>query len=118
VTYTAEGQSRPAIDAAVERLGIVELVRAKTALRGPGEAPGAVARGESEVVITLVSEMVGVPGLKVLGPLPPALQRYVAFSAARRAASKDAAASRVLQALAGVDGALLTKHGLEPAPGR
>jgi molybdate transport system substrate-binding protein len=119
VTFTAEGQSRPAIDNAFDQLGIVDAMRKTSVLRGPGEAPGAVARGESEVVVTLVSEMVGVDGLKVLGPLPPAFQRYVTFAAARRAATEAAAAAdRVLQALAAVDGSLLTKHGLEPPPVR
>jgi molybdate transport system substrate-binding protein len=119
VTYTAEGQSRAAIDAAFERFGIVDAMAAKTALRGPGEPPGAVAKGESDVVITLVSEMVEVPGLKVLGPLPPELQRYVSFAAARRASTGNAAAAdRLLQVLASVDAARLAKHGLEPAPAR
>jgi molybdate transport system substrate-binding protein len=117
VTFTAEGQSRPAIDAAFERLGIVDAMRKTTVLRGPGEAPGAVARGESDVVITLVSEMVGVPGLKVLGPLPPDLQRHVTFAAARSTSASDvAAADRVLEALSGADvTARLARHGLEPA---
>lgn len=120
VTFTAEGQSRPTIDAAFERLGIVEAMRKTSVLRGPGEAPGAVARGESDVVITLVSEMVGVPGLKVLGPLPPELQRYVTFAVARGASSAAApAADRVLEFLSGRDGAArLARHGLEPMPER
>lgn len=120
VTFTAEGQSRPAIDAAFERLGIVDAMRKTSVLRGPGEAPGAVARGESDVVITLVSEMVGVPGLKVLGPLPPDLQRYVTFAAARSAsAPHTAAADRVLQRLAGADvTARLARYGLEMVSAR
>lgn len=117
VTFTAEGQSRPAIDAAFAQLGIVEAMRKTTLLGGPGEAPGAVVKGEADVVLTLVSEMVGVPGLKVLGPLPSPLQRYVVFAAARRATTDDAAAAeRMLQALAGPDvTARLARHGLEPA---
>ena len=117
VTFTAEGQSRAAIDNAFEQLGIVEAMRAKTLLKGPGEAPGVVARGEAEVVLTLVSEMVEVPGLKVLGPLPPELQRMVTFTAARGTGTGDAGtADRLLQALAGpAVAARLAKHGLEPA---
>ena len=117
VTFTAEGQSRAAIDNAFERLDIVEPMRAKTILKGPGEAPGVVARGEAEVVLTLVSEMVGVPGLKVLGPFPPELQQQVAFAAARGAGTADpAAADRFLQALAGPEvTARLGQHGLQSA---
>lgn len=117
VTFTADGQSRPTIDRAFDRLGIVQEMRAKTILKGPGEAPAAVARGEAAVVLTLVSEIVEVPGLKLLGPLPPELQSQVTFTAARGAATKDpAAADLLLRALSGpAVAARLTRHGLEPA---
>lgn len=117
VVFTAEGQSRATIDAAFERLGIVEDMRARTVLKGPGEAPGAVARGQADVVLTLVSEMIGVTGLKLLGPFPPALQNYVTFTAARGGAAADAeSADRLLQALGGTDvAAQLSRFGLEPA---
>jgi molybdate transport system substrate-binding protein len=116
VAFTAEGQSRATIDAAFERLGIVEEMRARTLLKGPGEAPGMVASGEADLVLTLVSEMIGVPGLKLLGPLPPALQHYVTFTAARGAAATDPGpADRLLQALGRADvAAHLPRFGLEP----
>ena len=115
VTFTAEGQSRAAIDAAFERLGIVDAMRGKTLLKGPGEAPGLVARGEAEVVLTLVSEMMDVPGLSLLGPFPPALQSYVTFTAARSATATDPGADRLVAALAGAEvAATLSRHGLEP----
>jgi molybdate transport system substrate-binding protein len=118
VAFTAEGQSRTAIDAAFERLGIVDAMRGKTLLKGPGEAPGLVARGEADVVLTLVSEMMDVPGLSLLGPFPADLQTYVTFTAARGVAA-DAGADRLLDALAGADvTAALARHGLEPAIGR
>ena len=117
VTFTADGQSRTAIDRAFERLGIVAEMRAKTILRGPGEAPAAVARGEAAVVLTLVSEIVEVPELKLIGPLPPELQSQVTFTAARGVTTKDpAAADRLVQALSGAAViARLTRHGLGPA---
>ncbi len=117
VAFTAEGQSRAAIDNAFDRLGIVEAMRAKTILKGPGEAPATVARGEAEIVLTLVSEMVDVPGLTLLGPFPPELQRHVTFTAARGTNSKHPGPSdQLIQALAGLDvAARLARHGLEPA---
>lgn len=117
VTFTAEGQSRATIDQAFDRLGIVPEMRAKTILKGPGEAPATVARGEAEVVLTLVSEIVEVPGLTLLGPLPAELQTHVTFTAARSANTRDSeAADRLLQALAGAGvAARLARHGLVPA---
>jgi molybdate transport system substrate-binding protein len=120
ITFTAEGQSRAAIDRAFDRLGITDQVKAKTILKGPGEAPGVVAKGEAEVVLTLVSEMVAVPGLKVLGPFPAELQQHVTFTAAPSATAPDPdAAGRVVQALTGPAAASkLAGHGLEAAPPR
>jgi molybdate transport system substrate-binding protein len=117
VTFTAEGQSRAAIDAAFERLGIVQDMRDKTILKGPGEAPTVVVRGEADVVLTLVSEMVEVSGLKVLGPFPSELQRPVTFTAARGASTTNrTAADAFLLALAGADiTARLSRHGLDLA---
>ena len=117
VTFTAEGQSRAAIDRAFERLGLVEAMRAKTILKGPGEAPGFVASGGAEVVLTLVSEMVEVPGLKVLGPFPAGLQQEVTFTAARGHDSRDvAAADWLVEAMSGPAAARrLAGHGLTPA---
>jgi molybdate transport system substrate-binding protein len=115
IAFTAEGQSRAAIDAAFARLGIVAAMQPKTQLLGPGEAPGAVARGDAEVVLTLVSELIGVPGLHVLGPLPAALQTYVTFTAARGANAADpAAVDRLIAAMAeSANAARLARLGLE-----
>jgi molybdate transport system substrate-binding protein len=118
--FTADGQSRATIDAAFERLGIVPEMQMRTILKGPGEAPGVVARGEAELVLTLVSEMIGVPGLKLLGPMPSELQNHVTFTAARSAKAQDhEAADRLLQALSGAGvAARLAGHGLEPPGSR
>ena len=115
VAFTAEGQSRATIDSAFDRLGIAQEMRARTILKGPGEAPAVVASGEAEVVLTLVSEIVEVAGLKLLGPLPPDLQNLVTFTAARGVNAQDpTAADRLLQALAAAStSARLARHGLE-----
>lgn len=117
IAFTAEGQSRATIDAAFARLDVVAAMQPKTQLLGPGEAAGAVARGEAEVVLTLVSELVDVPGVQLLGPLPPALQTYVTFTAARGASAADpAAADRLIAAMAeSATAARLGRLGLEPA---
>src|SRR5690606_35885432 len=61
VAFTAEGQSRGTIDTAFAQLGITDLMQSKSMLLGPGEAPGAVASGRAELVLTLISEIVDVP---------------------------------------------------------
>lgn len=102
VAFTAEGQSRATVDKAYAALGIAEAMRAKSMLTGPGGGPVAVAEGKAEMVLTLVSEILPVPGVQLIGPLPEALQNYVSFTAARSAMAVDAAAAdAVLAALAG-----------------
>ena len=116
VVFTADGQSRTVIDTAFAKLGITEQMRAKTLLTGPGEAPLRVAAGEVELVLTLISEIVPVPGLQLAGPLPPELQGYVAFAAgvSSDARARDAALELV-QLLARPSAATVFEaHGMEP----
>ena len=117
VAFTAEGQSRATIDRAFARLGIVEAMRPKIVLKGPGEAPAAVAAGEADLVLTLVSEILPVQGLRLVGPLPSELQDYVTFTAARSANASDAeGAAALLRYLSSEDLAvILPAHGLQPA---
>jgi molybdate transport system substrate-binding protein len=82
IAYTGNGASRPAIDKMFERLGIAAEVRPKVQLKGAGEAPDTVAKGEAEVVLTLISEILPVPGVELVGPIPAEFQNYVSFAAA------------------------------------
>ena len=117
VVFTADGQSRTTIDRAFEQLGIAEAMRPKTILKGPGEAPEVVAAGEAELVLTLVSEILPVPGIRLLGPLPADLQAYVSFTAGRSIEATDPeAADALLDYLSGpAMAAALDAHGLEAA---
>jgi len=115
VAFTTGGQSRATIDAAFAQLGIASEMQQKTLLLGPGEAPGAVAAGRAELVLTLVSEILPVPGLVLLGPLPDELQGYVSFAAGRSSRAREgAAADALLRYLAGDElTAVLAEYGME-----
>jgi molybdate transport system substrate-binding protein len=66
----------------LERLGILEAVKAKAVLRrGSHEIVKAVASGDAEVGVTFISTIVSTPGLRVAGPLPPPLLGMERFSA-------------------------------------
>jgi molybdate transport system substrate-binding protein len=116
VAYTAEGQSRRTIEAAFDRLGIADQMRPKVTLVGPMGGPAAVARGEAELALTLTSEILPIPGVQLLGPLPGDLQDYVTFGAARSAHAQDAgAADALLRELNGPTvTSALESHGMEP----
>ena len=116
VAFTAAGQRRATIDAAFAELEITQIMQAKAILLGPGEAPHAVVAGEVEIALTLVSEILPVPGLELVGPLPPKLQNYVSFAAGRAVATGDArGADALFEYLAGPEfAAVLRTQGMEP----
>lgn len=115
VAFTADGQSRRTVDRAFGELGIADAMRAKSILLGPGEAPEAVAAGEAELVLTLVSEILPVPGLELVGPFPTEVQGYVSFAAGKSPAARDTRlADALLEFLAGSQfAAALAAHGME-----
>jgi molybdate transport system substrate-binding protein len=68
----------------VSRLGIAKEIKAKSILYAwAATTPNAeiVARGEAELGIQLISEIVSVPGAELLGPLPVELQVVTVISA-------------------------------------
>jgi len=82
IAYTGNGASRPAIDRMIERLGIAKQMQAKAHLTAAGAAPAAVATGDADLVLTLISEILPEPGVELAGPLPSDFQTYLGFSAA------------------------------------
>ena len=118
IAFTADGASRATIDTAFASLGITSVMTPRFVLKGPGEAPAAVAKGEAELVMTLASEIAPVPGLQLLGTLPREVQGYVTFVAGRSSSAKDPdGANAVLRQLAepSIRAALRT-HLVEAAP--
>jgi molybdate transport system substrate-binding protein len=115
VAFTAEGQSRATIDRAFERLGIADAMRPRVMLLGPAGGPAAVAKGEADLTLTLVSEIIPIPGVQFLGPLPAELQNYVSFAGGRGANAKDRdGADALLRQLSGpVVTSTLESHGME-----
>ena len=63
-------------------LGIASEVRAKAKLQTDGSAAEFVRRGEADIAIQQVSELLAVDGVIVVGPLPAPLQRITTYSAA------------------------------------
>jgi molybdate transport system substrate-binding protein len=101
-----------------QRLGIVEAMKDK-AKKIPAEpVAGVVARGEAEIGFQQISEMLPVPGVDIVGPLPPDLQKITVFSAGIATVSKEPEAGRALiKFLASpAASAAIIKSGMEPIP--
>jgi molybdate transport system substrate-binding protein len=82
------------------RLGIAEAVLPKARCIGNERIAAVVARGEAEIGFEQVSELLPVPGIAHVTPLPPEAQKITLFSAAVATSSPDPdTARKVLQFL-------------------
>jgi molybdate transport system substrate-binding protein len=106
------------------RLGVADQVAAKSRkIKGPpsGEPVAAVvARGEAEIGFQQVSELLHVPGVLFVGPIPTELQQDTFFSAAiATAVMQPEAAGALIRFLASPEAApAISKSGLAPLFGR
>ena len=67
---------------ACERLGIKDLVAAKLVKPRPGEMVGPVlVRGEADIGVQQPAELLPVPGVEIVGPLPPELRQTIVYGA-------------------------------------
>ena len=79
----------------MKRLGIAEAMRPKTKLLGGGgQNPRAVAAGDVEYGISVVSDGMGLPGVELLGLLPQEIQRWAVFVGGVAVDAGDPAAAR------------------------
>ncbi|PYR98865.1 MAG: hypothetical protein DMG12_21610 [Acidobacteria bacterium] len=97
MTWVRDGASRVHIEKMLEGLGITNDVKSKIVLTpGADQATATVAEGKTEMVITLISEILPVRGLELVGPLPSKFQSYVSFAAGVSPNAKNADAAKAL----------------------
>ena len=81
VSYSA-GASGMHFVKVLERLGITEALVAKRVVPRAGELVGAVvARGDADIAVQQISELLPVPGIQILDPLPQELQQTIVYGA-------------------------------------
>ena len=101
-----------------ERWGIADAIAPRIVQAPPGTPVGTlVARGDVELGFQQLSELMHLPGIDVVGLLPPEIQVTTVFSAAVCTASTcSAAATALLSFLASAEAdAAKRRHGMEPA---
>ncbi len=119
ISYTQGSTAGVYLAGLMERLGIADAMKPKTKfMGGGGQNPRAVAAGEVELGLSIISDIVSVPGVEVLGPLPPELQNYVVETAGISVAAKDRPAAGALLAFlkAPPATAAFKAQGFEPMP--
>jgi len=116
IAYSASVSGQYLTTELFQRLGIADQVMSKSRRIDRERVGAVVARGEAEVGFQQISELMPEPGIDVVGPLPPEVQRVTVFSAGVAASSKNADAARALiRFLASSEAAGTVKaSGLEP----
>ena len=97
IAYAKEGASGVAFAALIQRLGIAADLKAKSTLTATGEEVGeAIVRGDAELGILPVSEILPIRGVEMLGTFPADVQSYIVMVGGVSGASKQDAAARDL----------------------
>lgn len=101
-----------------ERWGVLAELDGRLVQAPAGVPVGSmVARGDVDLGFQQKSELLGLPGLTIAGPLPPPVQIVTVFSAAVGAASPRARDARAFLAFlaAPATAAVKARHGMAPA---
>ena len=101
-----------------ERWGIADAVRPRALQAPPGVSVASVlARGDAEIGFQQLSEMLGEPGIEIVGTLPADIQSVTVFTAGLSARSSQPEKARALIAYLASPEAAAPKqrHGMEPA---
>ena len=116
ISYST-GPSGVALAQLFERWGIAREMAPRMVQAPPGVPVGSlVAKGEVALGFQQLSELLHVPGIAIVGPLPPAIQITTTFSAGIGALSQQADAARALLAYMASPQAAQAKRnqGMEP----
>jgi molybdate transport system substrate-binding protein len=113
----AGGSSGIYVAGLLDKLGIAGEVNAKAKLIHGGAVAEHIARGEAELGIHQISEILPVKGITLVGPLPAEIQNYTVYAAGIGANAKESDAARaLLKTLSGPAAAeVLKARGMEPA---
>jgi molybdate transport system substrate-binding protein len=117
VAHSKTGLSGLYFPTVLSRLGIADQMTSKIVIPDPGTPVGeVVAKGDAEIGIQQISELLPVPGVEIVGPLPEPLQKITIFSGGvLTAANEPEGAAALLEFVAAKSLPLLKHKGLEPA---
>src|SRR5262245_24719653 len=114
----SRGPSGVHLLSAMAKIGIADQVKAKMVQPDLGVRVGTlVADGKAEIGVQQISELLPIPGIVYLGPLPAELQTVIVYGIGRSANAKqwDAASALVKYLTSPGVGPMLKKIGLDPA---
>lgn len=116
IAYLKRGVESTYLDEMLGQLGIVDAVDAKLSRLETDTVSVLTAKGEIELGIAIITQIVTTPGVELVGPFPPELQRYYVFPGAISTTSRERdAANALLRFLKGPTAApVIRAQGMEP----
>jgi molybdate transport system substrate-binding protein len=114
----SSGPSGVHLKSVLAKLGIADAIKAKTVTPPLGERIGAlVARGEAEIGVQQITELLLMPGIDYVGPLPNELQANIVYALAIPTSVRQRDAAQALAKFLTSPAAVpvMKKLGLEPA---
>jgi molybdate transport system substrate-binding protein len=120
IAYSASASGAYLSSEMFQRLGIADQIKAKCQRIASEPVGAVVARGDAEIGFQQISELLPVPGIDYVGPLPREVQRVTVFSAGVAVAAKRPDAARTLIKFLASPGVVpvIKKTGLEPVASR
>ena len=116
IGYLKEGQSGVYLHQVFERIGIADAIRTKAVRPDKDIVSELVAKGEIELGLVVITQIVTTPGVDLVGPIPNEIQSYITFTAGIGAkATAPEAARQLLEFLKGPAALPVIKaQGMEP----
>ena len=114
----SKGPSGVHLMSVMQRLGIADQVKAKAVMPALGVRVGTlVAKGEAEIGVQQVTELLPIAGIDFIGPLPKELQTEIVYATVRPMNAKETAAADALVKFLTSETVVphLKKLGLDPA---
>jgi len=101
----------------LDKLGIADQIKPKAKLQQGGHVSDLVKAGTAEIGIHQISEIVGQPGVTLVGPLPAEIQNYTVYVVGLGTGAKEAEAAKAfIKVLTGPSAAAVLKSkGMEGA---
>jgi len=96
IAYTTLGMSGVHFERIVTRLGIMDQLKPRFKVIPGGLIGELVVRGDAEVGVQMISEILAVEGCELVGPFPPELQQITRFAAGILKGSKHAGNAKAL----------------------
>jgi len=116
IAYLREGQSGVYLAGLLERLGLAEAIRAKVMRPDTDIVSELVAKGDIELGMVVITQILTTPGVELVGPLPSEIQSYITFTGGVSTASRHPeAAKELIRFLTGsVALPVIKAQGMEP----